>query len=187
MLTEWTLDEVEDYSGTVPALVDLLEYALVMNYVSTFELNTWRLTQASCIANGAIVILITGGSILWIHFGNALRFKAGQALLFIFDATTWMAAFEDSLTAFRNQFLAGLRLADFAKGWSMLLIRNLQIFEAESALHILQLIACFAEMVWLRATLSAKVLFAFIATDSVLSHVLRRLLADLLSFLVFEF
>lgn len=162
---------IKDDSGSVPTLFNLLDDASVVYNMTTVKLDARLLTQAGGPANGAELLLVN----IW-YFAWAIRLETRQVLALPAYTTTRMTTFQDLIAKLVDHGLAIDIAANVCECLATIDILLLELSQAKPTRCGTDLLARLTDVIRRDVTLGTEILFALIAPDSELCHMLGSLI-----------
>lgn len=186
MFAIWAVDVIENNSWTIISILHNLFQTVNMEYVSASKLHTWLLPKRWAVANRTELIFVNGWFHWSWHLGYAFRLKTWHALCFTNGTKTRVATWKDFITGFLHDveaipFTAYITECWFHRGWWLS-----ELFSAESTAFVVFCSAKLSKMIWLLVTLCTEVILTFIASNSMISHMLGSFLAYEISLVILE-
>lgn len=120
-----------------------------------------------------------------VHLGDALWFKAREALRLPSEPAASVATWQDLVARFLYQLLAFDVFANISKRWPIIQVQVIQLLKAEAAGGLVDVLASFSQVVWGGTAFGAEILLARVASDSVVCHVGGGLEGKEVSFVIF--
>ena len=158
--------------------------------MSATKFHACTLGKSFSIANDAIVIAFLSHRWFLIKWNTGL-IKTRETLLFTGKSTAWMSACEHFVASFIHQLDTSLLSAYVSECWFDRGWRTFNFWIAISTFTwnfmIFELFASFSNMIGFRLTFAAKVLLAFLTSNSKLAHVNSWVFWNRLAGVIFNF
>lgn len=186
LLAIWAVDVIEYYTRTIVSVLNNFLKAVDVENMSTAELDAWFLAKTWAVTDRTEFIFVNGWFHISLHFCYTFRFKAWHALFFSSWSKTWMSTRQYFIARFLHQVEAFSFSTNISECWFHTWWRLCEFFLTKSATFGISLSADFTQVIWLGITWGTEVFFAYMASNSIVCHMLSSFKTYWVSSFIFE-